>query len=261
MKRIPIMFPILLSFAALLSQGAEAPMTAADLAAKLSGLQQNGASFVRLKMEIQQPPGTKAVVLQLQIKQRRSAALTEIVYQVLWPRERKGEAVLLRKVINEAPSCSVFLPPNTVRALDAAQMKQGMFGSDLSYVDVTENFYEWKFQALVGSEVVNRVNCQVLESKPGKGDHSAFAVVRSWVDVEHMIPMRVEKILASGTVGRRIDTTKTSSDEGHRVPANLTVKSSKADSLTLLEGSSIKHGMAFDRLTFTDEGLKDLNGP
>jgi hypothetical protein len=243
------------------SHGEDAPMSASDLAHKLSALQQNGTSFVRLRLEIQQPPGTKTAALQLQIKQRRTAALTEIVYQVLWPKERNGEAVLLRKAANQAPTCSVFTPPNTLRVLSAAQMKEGMFGSDLSYADVTENFFAWDQQAIVGTDMVNRVSCQILESRAGKGDTSTFAVVRSWVDVQHLVPMRVEKYSPSGKVGRRIDTTRTSSDGGHRVPANLTVQGARAGSMTVLEGSSIEHGVGYDQRTFTAEGLKDMTAP
>lgn len=70
---------------------ANAADTGAELAAKLSASQQDGSSLVRLKME------SRGVTLQLQIKQRRTASATEVVYQILWPKERLGEAVLLKK--------------------------------------------------------------------------------------------------------------------------------------------------------------------
>ena len=261
MKMKRIYLPIALLITALISRGDEVAITATDLAHKLSLLQQNGSSYVRLKMEIQPSPETKKVVLQLQLKQRRTAGLTEIIYQVLWPKERNGEGVLVRKAANQAATCSVFTPPNTLRVLNAAEMKEGMFGGDLSYADVAENFFAWKQQSLVGPEVINRVNCQILESRAGKGEYANFPVVRTWVDVEHMVPMRVEKYLASGKVGLRIETTRTSKDEGKRVPANLTVQSTRPGSVTILEGASIDHDVVYDERTFTIEGLKDMKAP
>src|ERR1051325_9530771 len=72
-------------------------MSAQELAARLSALQQNGNSYVRVRMEVKEP--ASATTLQLQIKSRRTKSATDVVYQVLWPKERKGEAVLLRKKV------------------------------------------------------------------------------------------------------------------------------------------------------------------
>src|ERR1700675_8436 len=79
------------------SRAAESPspITANDLAFRLSALRQDGASYVRLRMEIK---GATKETLQLQIKERRTKSASEVVYQVLYPKERKGESVLLRKI-------------------------------------------------------------------------------------------------------------------------------------------------------------------
>lgn len=237
-------------------------MSATDLAAKLSALQQDGASFVKLRLEVQQPPGTKKIGLQLQIKQRRTPTSTEIVYQVLWPKERQGEAVLLRKPATQSASGSLFVPPDTVRALDASQMKEPLFGSDLSYADVVENFFAWDNQVIVGTEIVDRVSCQILESKPGKSQHSIYASVRSWVDTRRLVPLRVEKYQASGQLARRIDTARVvTNDLDRHVPANLTVSGRQQDSVTELEGSRLKHDVIYAEREFTAEGLKEMTPP
>ena len=232
-------------------------LSAPELAARLSALQQDGTSFVRLKLEVKQPAGTTKTALQLQIKQRRTKTTTEVVYQVLWPKERKGEAVLLRKSGDRPASGSFFRPPDTVRALDAEHLKEPLFGSDLSYEDVIENFFAWEHQAIVGSEVVDRVNCQILESKPGKGQRFSYASVRTWVDARRLVPLRVEKYAASGELARRIDSTKIATDDNRRhIPANLTVRGRAQDSVTELDGSKIRHDVIFTDREFTPDGLK-----
>ena len=48
-------------------------------------------------------------MLQLQIKARRTKTATDVVYQVLWPKERKGESFLLRRTEDSAPSDQVMV--------------------------------------------------------------------------------------------------------------------------------------------------------
>jgi hypothetical protein len=240
------------------SRAAESPspMTANDLASRLSALRQDGASYVRLRMEIK---GATNETLQLQIKERRTKNSSEVVYQVLYPKERKGESVLLRKIGNHPASGSVFVPPNTLRPID--DLKEPLFGSDLSYEDVVENFFAWDQQAIVGTEKVDGVNCPILESKPGEGQRSIYGSVRSWIDVRRLVPLRVEKYASSGQLLRRIDTTRVVADAGHQIPANLAVGGARPDSSTLLDGSRISHNVTYTDRDFTIEGLKEIVTP
>ncbi len=240
------------------SRAAESPPppTASDLASRLSALRQDGASYVRVRMEIR---GTTKETLQLQIKERRTKSSSEVVYQVLYPKERKGESVLLRKIGNGPASGSVFVPPNTVRPID--DLKEPLLGSDLSYEDVIGNFFAWDQHAIVGTEKVDGVNCSILESKPGKDQSSIYGSVRSWIDVRRLVPLRVKKYASSGQLLRRIDTTRVVADAGHHIPADLTVSGARPDSSTLLDGSRISHKVAYTDRDFTIEGLKEIATP
>jgi hypothetical protein len=236
-------------------------MSARDLAATLSA-RQDGTSYVRLRLDVKQPSDTTKIALQIQIKQRRTKAATDIVYQVLWPKERKGEAVLLHQADGHPPTGSLFIPPDKLRSLDASQMNEALFGSDLSYQDVIEIFFAWENQAIAGNEVINRVSCIILESRPGKGESTPYGSVRSWIDPSRLVPLRVEKYLPSGALARRIETTRVATDDkGRFIPATLTVHGSRQDSVTVLEGSRIKHDVTYADREFTPEGLKDALAP
>lgn len=240
----------------------DAPPSARDLAAQLSTNVKDGSSLVRLKMEIRQPASGTKNVLQLQVKARRTKPSTDILYQVLWPKERKGESVLLQKSAGRAPTGKVFVPPSTVQNLSSSQMKESILGSDLSYEDIIEDFYGWENQSIAGTEVVDRVNCQILESKPGKGDRSSYSRVRSWIDVRRMVPLRIEKYSNSGQLVRRIETTRVAKDDTDRlVPASLTVQRAGQDSVTELEGSNSRHDVTLTDQDFTPEGIQSLSGP
>jgi outer membrane lipoprotein-sorting protein len=249
---------LLLSPALQAAESEPGALSAAQLASRLSE-KENGTSYVRLRME---SAGPRKSAIQVQIKSRASRGSAEVVYQILWPKERKGESVLLRRSSGRAASGVLFTPPDQTRQLDAAQMRDSLFGSDLSYEDVIENFFAWEQQAITGTETVDRVPCQILESKPGKSGHSTYGSVRSWIDPKRLVPLRVEKYSASGKLVRRIDTTRVmNDDEGKPVPSNLTVRSPGGDSVTELNGGKISHHITFTDADFTPEGIKQTAIP
>ena len=235
------------------------PISAQELAARLSANAQDGSSSVRVRLEIRAPAGGSKTLLQLQIKARRSKTATDVVSQVLWPKERKGESFLLRSTEDHAPSGTYFMPPNSLRSITSSQMKDAVFGSDLSYADFIENFFAWEQQSIVGSESVDRVSCQILESRPGKGDRSIYGRVLSWIDLKRLVPLRVEKYFESGQQARQIDTRRVAEDDTDRkVAASLMVRCPGQDSLTELDGSKSRHDVSLSDNDFTTEALRAL---
>jgi Outer membrane lipoprotein-sorting protein len=227
-----------------------APASARDLANQMSAARQ-GNAVIRARLEVRSPGGSKQV-FQLQIKERRTPTSTDLIYLVQWPKERKDEAVILHQESGGSARGTVVVPSAPPRALGASQMDGGLFGSDLSYQDAIEDFFAWKEQAIVGSEVVNGAQCQIIESKPGKSGVSIYSKVRSWVDSRRLVPMRVEKYSAAGQVVRRIDTTYVGRDQHDRfIPAKLTVRSPSKDSMTEFDGARIEQGMQFTDHDFT----------
>jgi Outer membrane lipoprotein-sorting protein len=219
-------------------------MSAAELAGRMNALRQDSA-YVRMKLD------TAGGTLQLEGKERRGRGGAEVVYRVLFPRERKGEALLLR-----SGGGTRFVPPNTLQPIGAGQMDEAFFGSALANADLVENFFAWPQQAIVGTDSVNRVNCQVLESKPGKGG-SIYGSVKSWIDTRRFVPLRVEKYSSAGKLVRRVDTTKVATDDRRRsIPANLSIQG-PGGVTSELDGSKIKHDVTFADREFTPEGLKE----
>jgi len=233
---------------------AAGPMSAAELAARLDSLRE-GSALIRSKLEIRSPDVGQRV-LQLQIKERRTKTSTDLVYQVLWPNELKGEAVILHQGQGVAKG-SIIVPQQPVRAIKASQMNEGLFGSDLSYQDAVENFFAWKKQTLIGSETINGVNCQILESKPDSSSVSIYSKVRSWIDPQRFVPMRIEKYSSSGELVRRIDVTRVARDEKHHpIPASLTVHGPRKNSVTEFNGARIDQDAQFTDADFTAAGIK-----
>ena len=227
--------------------------SASDLAAGLRA-KQEGSTFVRVRMQI-----SSGQILQLQIKSRVSDAASDIVYQILFPKERKGESVLLHRSGEKFTGTS-FTPPNTVRPIPSSRMKDQLFGSDLHYEDIIDNPYRWTQQAIVGTDVIDNNSCQILESKPAKGHDSSYSSVKTWVDPRRMVPLRIEKYDAAGKVVRRINTTRILLEGGDSLPADLKVYG-PTSTVTEITGSRIKRGVTYADNEFTPDGLKQLGAP
>lgn len=234
---------------------ASAADTASELAAKLRA-KESGSMFVRIRMEI--GSGEKQT-LQIQIKSRVSDAGGDIVYQILFPKERKGESVLLHRSGHKF-SGTLFTLPNNLKSIGSAEMKQSLFGSDLSYEDIIDSPFAWSQQTIVGTEDMDGTPCQILESKPGKGHTSSYSSVKSWIDSRRLVPLRIEKYDSSGKVVRRINTTRVLLQGGDSLPVDLKVYG-PGGSVTLITGSRLKRGVNYADTEFTTEGLKQLNAP
>ena len=224
---------------------------AGELAAALRA-KEEGSTYIRVRMET----GADKQTLQLQIKSRVSGGIADIVYQVLFPKERKGEAVLLHRAGDKSGGTS-FTPPNTVRSIT---LSEPLFGSDLSYEDIIDSPFAWSQQAIVGTENINGTSCQILESKPGKNHSSSYARVRTWVDPKRFVPLRIEKYDGSGKVVRRIETTRVMLDGKDSIPANLRIQGSRS-SATDMDGSRIKRDVSYSNAEFTADGLRQLSAP
>ncbi|CAN5220097.1 hypothetical protein BH23VER1_BH23VER1_14870 [soil metagenome] len=257
MKRIA---PILILFALGFSVSPAAAGPGNELAARLDSVQQ-GTSFARLKLSVQDPPGTETVSRQIQIKERRAGGTADVLYQVLYPREQKGQSVLLKQSGSGAPSGHHFVPPDKLEPLSGSGLGGAAFGSDLTYRDLIENFFAWQDQSLVGQETVEGRECQILESKPA-GGQSDYGSVRSWIDTGRLVPLRVEKYDRSGNIVRRIDTTRVhKNDNGHHIPATIMVRRPGTTSITQLEGSRSKVNVTYSDADFTVPKMTDLSAP
>lgn len=239
----------------------EQKLSAADLAAKLDPEGTTGTSYVRFRMQVQTPGGAKPTTLQVQSEERHASGAADMLYQVLWPAARKGEAVLLHRGKGGAISGTAYSPSGKQRAIDSSGMGEPLFGSDLAPADLIENFFAWKQQVIVGTEAVGGVDCTILESKPGPDEQSTYARVRTWVDPRRMVAMRIEKFDTAGKVLREIDTTRVTRDSGRTIPADMAIRRPGQGSSTIVDGVAIRHDVPLTDSDFTPEAMKEVKPP
>ena len=219
---------------------AQTTLTADQLAATLAKNLNSGTTEIRLRMQTQSP----AQILQLRIKQRWTSNGADAVYEVLFPKERKGETVFVHQSGGDTASGSLRTADGKTKSLRATD---ALLDSDLAIADAVENFYAWPRQSFVGREKVGNVDCVILESRPAGG--AIYGKVRSWIDTQRMVPLRVEKYSADGSLARRIVTTRVVPDSGNSIPGDLRVE--HAGTHTELDGSRITHDISFAEGDFT----------
>lgn len=222
-------------------------LTANEIAAEVNAAQTNGASEIRMRMQVEKPSAT----IQIRIRERRTPSASDVVYEILWPKERAGEAVFLHQAPGKSPTGAIRTADGQVRNLSSSDMDNQLLGSDLAIIDAIESFYAWRNQSLAGREEIDNVNCVILDSKPRGG--SIYGRIRSWIDPHRMVPLRVEKYYPSGKLARRIETTRVVPDAGHQIPADLTITNPSRNSKTTLDGSSIRHKDAIPDSEFSPQ--------
>ncbi len=225
---------------------AETALTAAQLADRLAAAVEDGEATARARFKT-----GSGEVLQVQIKSRREPGRTAVAYEVLWPKERKGETVILRRSGTGAPEGWIKSPSCEPKRIETAQWTDGILGTELALRDVVENFFRWSKQALAGKERVGNTDCIILESRPGGQDSTGYGKVRSWIDPRRMVVLRVEKYDRSGRLVRRIETTQVAKDDrGRHVPAGMEVTQPGRPGATEISGSNIRHDVQHEDAVF-----------
>jgi hypothetical protein len=233
--------------------------SAAQLIASVKAAKPVGGVYARVRME--QTLAAGKTTLQVQVKRRTTATGTsEHLYQVLFPKERKGEALLLR-INGKGFTGSRFVPGKGVTALKPTDRRVPLFGTDLTVEDLLADFLDWSQHSTTGHENVGSVPCTVIESKPSGGSAGPSKVV-TWIDEKRLATMRIHIYDGGAKPTRSVETGKLiRGDSGYYIPASFTISTAATGSSTLLEGVRSDNGLTFTDADFTEAAMQVITGP
>lgn len=252
---LALLLPVLLS-------AQEKSYSAPELIAAMKAARPSGGLYARLRLE-HQAPGAKPVILQVQLKRRTvQGGGSEALYQVLFPKERKGESLLLR-VNGETFSGITYTPVQPKRALKPAERASGIFGTALTLDDAIAGFLQWENHQITGREKVGNAQCTIVESKPAGGTSGAGVNrVRSWIDEARLTAMRVELFSGGDQPIRSVMTHKVlKGKSGYYAPVSLTVTDHKSGASTKVEGVRADSDLVFTDADFSEAALESLTVP
>ncbi len=222
-----------------------------------------GGFYARLRMEIHDSAASvKPIVLQVQIKGRRTETSLDILYQVIYPKDRKGEGVLLRRQDGKPTEGASYVPGGSITSFGPGDLLTPLFGSDLCYEDMDQGgFFNWENLAELGLATIEKRPCITVELSPSKDRDCGYTKVRSVIDTKRQVVLRLEKFTASSDPLHIIETTHVvTADNGRIVPDKFTVLTPIRNTSTLIEGHSQK-AATYDNSQFKPEALLQLTRP
>lgn len=208
------------------------------LAARVVDKQKTPGFRLRGRLTRRDAAGAVLVAANIRAFARTQGATSHLIYQVLWPAEHEGYALLFhRDRASLVATGSLVEPTRVVVPLGDATRARRFLDTDLFVDDLIEDFWRWPGQRVVGSAVVDGRTCDILESRAADSSAWPWPIVRSWIDRERATPLRVEKRDAMGQPARQISFT-VSSRKDAVVPARLTIEPADGRSLTTFDVSS-----------------------
>ena len=257
MRRLGILLAV---FSLGLAAAAEVP-TAEELISKVEAAQRTSGFRTRAKL-VRTTPGSKAQeVMQLVIKGRREGETTRVLYQILWPKQRMGQALVVETSADGSVGGFLFEPPDRKIPLTPKVMARPLFGTDVTVEDVAEAYWRWPNQKLVGEETVSARPCRILESRPRPGTVTAYSLVKTWIAPDIALPMVVEKFGKDGALLKRFVAAKVvKQSPASWAAAILVVDSAGGRGRTTLEGTRSDRDMDIPAEQFTLEALEKVLG-
>jgi outer membrane lipoprotein-sorting protein len=196
----------------------------------------------------------------------RHAALLQLVA----PEEVARMGVLVREaeagaLAEQGPRGSeiyLYLPEfRRVRRVSPRQATTSLFGTAFSYEDFDRLHGQIRSSRI---ETLGEVQCAgrrayLVEAKPNEGEESTYTQVRSLIDAETCLPLRVEYFDASGELSKRLETDPATFErvKGIWIARSVAMSDLEEGVESVLSIDSIRFDEDIPDRTFTPASLAD----
>jgi hypothetical protein len=194
---------------------------------------------------------------QLLIKTRRDGEGTKTLYQVLWPREFAGEAILIEDS-GDHHAKGFLYEKKVTTPLTNQMMEAPFFGSDLRIEDVIENFWYWPSPKSVGMETIDKRLCMIIELRPGPDTVSQYSMVKAWVAPDIALAMKVQFFGRDGKLVKTVTTGRAVKLGGVWMAESLKIQSAGSKTQTVLVGTKSERDLQLPSADFTLDAIKDF---
>ena len=226
-------------------------------------LQRQGSSGTKLRAKIESTlaDGSKNI-LQVSIQTRNDSTVSQTLVLVLYPKERKGEAVSVTRSKNGRDQSRLagftFRPPNEVKKLGKGIVSEPLFGTSLSLEDVVESFWTWPYQRVVEQQIFEGEPAWIVESR--ESSPKGLPVVRSIISVDKKIPLLIERFEGKGELVSKISFDRVVRRDGNWVPTSYLIELPVAKESVRITFSRGERDLVLDPQVFRPEGIRSLVG-
>jgi hypothetical protein len=137
-------------------------------------------------------------VRQVRILGRRDGDTLKLLYQCLWPRAMKGEALFIAREPDGAIRGFHYRPPDRVEPVSAGSRGMPLLGSGLTVEDLVEEFWTWPVTELPGETNLLGHACRLIEFRAPAASGALCPRVRAWVAPDVLLPLYTVKLDAGG---------------------------------------------------------------
>ena len=120
------------------------------------------------------------------INEMVSKSINKNMKQMIWflePKDDRGVSFLKVEHDNGEDEMRMWLPAfKRVRRISAKKKGDSFMGSDLSFEDLSNRDIKYNNYKRLDDEMVNKVDCFVLETQPKKEAKSSYSKHVSWID-------------------------------------------------------------------------------
>jgi outer membrane lipoprotein-sorting protein len=214
-------------------------------------------SGFQIRATLTHTKGGRSVVRQLLMRGRRERVQATTLYDLVWPAEVAGRALVVREA-GERQASGFLYQPGKVTRLTSATLAQPFFDSDLRIDDLAEGFWYWHSPTIVGEEAIREYRCAIVEFRPAADTPTPYSLVKAWVSPDLLVALRVEQFGSDGRLVKRIALYRMLKLDGRWWPAIVTVEPADGQSRTVIEGTKVESDLHLSAADFTTAALKKL---
>jgi outer membrane lipoprotein-sorting protein len=202
-----------------------------------------------LRMTVDKGRRTKVYEMESHARGRHEAAI-----EFNAPAREKGTKMLKGK-----DELWIYMPAiEKTQKISGHMLRQGMMGSDLSYEDILQatSLTEVYNATVAGEEQISGRPCYRIEMQ-ARNDEVSYPKRISWIDREHMVPVREELYALSGMMLKSWEMSEVKDFQGRAFPTRIVVEDQlQAGSKTTLEFLDIDFTVALEEEIFSKRWLE-----
>lgn len=231
---------------------------AAELIERVLKARTTSGYSVRARL-VHSSPENEDRIMQVAIQGSNTSEGRKSLYQILWPQEMKGSAVLLSIPDKGMLNGIRFSPPNQVDIMDATNLDDTLFGTLIQVEDLVEAYWEWPHQEIVGEEIIDNEICTILESKHPNHAKGHPGRVTTWISKSKNTPMKIFKYKEQGLIRKVIRFERFIKRSGDTwVAANTIVENPYTGETTRIEGTRSKQDIEVPDHVFSLEHIQSF---
>jgi hypothetical protein len=197
---------------------------------------------------------------QLLIKGRRDGDATKLLYQILWPTQFAGDAIVVEDSGDHHLKGFLYQKEKVTTLTD--QLLEGeFFGSDLHVEDMFEAFWYWPSHKSAGEETIDKRHCMIVEMRPAPDAVTGYSMVKAWVSPDILLAMKVQFYGRDGKLLKTVTTERVVKQGSRWVAATLKIIPTGGRTQTVLEGTKAERDLQIPASDFTVDAIKQTVKP